>query len=155
MHMKNLSRNNRGAALVEFAIVVLLLLTLVFGIIEFGLAIKDYLTISHAAREGARLASLGGPTGNITTRIDNSAIALDTGSLSITLQTRTGDSGSWTALGNVSDGTNTYNSANAGDQIQVIVSYPHELTTGSLFAPILGEDGVIDLSSSIVTRREL
>lgn len=46
--------NETGAALVEFAIVVPLLLLLVFGIIEFGRAYNTQNTLTHAAREGAR-----------------------------------------------------------------------------------------------------
>ncbi|MGI9648242.1 MAG: TadE family protein [Acidimicrobiia bacterium] len=47
-------KRDSGAALVEFAIVVPLLLLLVFGIIEFGRAYNAQNTLTHAAREGAR-----------------------------------------------------------------------------------------------------
>ena len=43
-----------GSNLVEFAIVLPLLLTLVFGIIDFSLALYDKAVITNAAREGAR-----------------------------------------------------------------------------------------------------
>ncbi len=43
-----------GAAMVEFAIVLPLLMLLVFGIIEFGRAHNTQLTLTHAAREGVR-----------------------------------------------------------------------------------------------------
>jgi Flp pilus assembly protein TadG len=46
--------NQRGAALVEFAIVLPLLLLLVFGIIEFGFLLYDQAVITNASREGAR-----------------------------------------------------------------------------------------------------
>lgn len=46
----------RGAALVEFAIVVPLLFALLFGIIEFGTAFNDYQSIRQGARDGARQA---------------------------------------------------------------------------------------------------
>jgi Flp pilus assembly protein TadG len=48
----------RGAAAVEFALVVPILLILVFGIIDFGLAMTQQSLISNAAREGARAGSL-------------------------------------------------------------------------------------------------
>ncbi|WP_322921109.1 TadE/TadG family type IV pilus assembly protein [Nocardioides renjunii] len=51
--------NERGAAAVEFALVVPLLFVLVFGMIDFGWAINRYAVINNAAREGVRLASLG------------------------------------------------------------------------------------------------
>jgi hypothetical protein len=47
--------DERGAGLVEFAIVVSLLLLIVFGIIEFGLAFNDYLNVRNGSREAARL----------------------------------------------------------------------------------------------------
>lgn len=47
-------KDQKGAAAVEFAIVLPLLLTLVFGIIEFSLAMYDKAMITNASREGAR-----------------------------------------------------------------------------------------------------
>lgn len=53
-------RKDDGAALVEFAVVSLLLFTILFGIIEFGLAFRDWLSVTSATREGARVASAAG-----------------------------------------------------------------------------------------------
>lgn len=50
-------RSERGAALVEAAIIFLPLCLIVFGIIEYGFIFKDSLTISSATRAGARTAS--------------------------------------------------------------------------------------------------
>jgi Flp pilus assembly protein TadG len=52
-------RHDRGAAAVEFALVLPLLLLLVCGIIDFGRMLNVQLTVSAAAREGARWAALG------------------------------------------------------------------------------------------------
>jgi Flp pilus assembly protein TadG len=49
---------DRGAAAVEFAIVLPVLLTLVVGIAEFGRAYNVQSTISGAAREGVRVMAL-------------------------------------------------------------------------------------------------
>jgi Flp pilus assembly protein TadG len=46
----------RGASLVEFAVVSTLLFLLLFGIIEFGMTFNDYQSIRQGAREGAREA---------------------------------------------------------------------------------------------------
>lgn len=50
---------DRGAAAVEFALLLPLLLFLVFGIIDFGRALNAQITLTQAAREGARLEALG------------------------------------------------------------------------------------------------
>ena len=50
-------RNERGAALVETAIVFPLLLIIAGGIIEFGIGFQESAAISSAARAGARSAS--------------------------------------------------------------------------------------------------
>jgi Flp pilus assembly protein TadG len=49
-------RNERGQALVEFALVVPILLIMVMAIIDFGRAWNLHQTITDAAREGARQA---------------------------------------------------------------------------------------------------
>ena len=50
----NKKNNQRGAAAVEFAIVVIIFITLIFAIIEFGLLMFNKQIITNAAREGAR-----------------------------------------------------------------------------------------------------
>lgn len=56
---KRFLRDEHGASAVEFAIILPVLLMLLFGIVEFGLAYRDYLAVTHAAREGARMAAVG------------------------------------------------------------------------------------------------
>jgi hypothetical protein len=50
----------RGTALVEFALVVLVLFLLIFGAIDFGRALYAYHFVANAAREGTRWASVRG-----------------------------------------------------------------------------------------------
>ena len=50
----------RGATIVEFAIVMPLLLLLMIGIMEVGVAFYDYLSIERATLEGVRTASFTG-----------------------------------------------------------------------------------------------
>jgi len=65
------SRLRRGAAVVEMAVVLPLLLTLVFGIIEFGWTFMVYQNVTNAAREGCRVAVLAGSEDtDINERID-------------------------------------------------------------------------------------
>ncbi|HEX6654616.1 MAG TPA: TadE family protein, partial [Candidatus Limnocylindria bacterium] len=44
----------RGQALVEFAVVLMPVLLLIVGIIQFGLLFSANVTLTNAAREGAR-----------------------------------------------------------------------------------------------------
>lgn len=64
-------RRERGAATVEFALVLPVLLMLVFGIIDFGRAYSQQVQLSQLAREGARLASLGST--DVTSRLLSAA----------------------------------------------------------------------------------
>lgn len=60
-------------AAVEFALILTLLLGVVFGLIDFGSAYNRKLTEDQAAREGARLAALGGTTGTVKSRTQAAA----------------------------------------------------------------------------------
>lgn len=51
------SDDERGAILVETAIVITVILTLLFGIAEFGMAIRTKHGLSEASRSGARVAA--------------------------------------------------------------------------------------------------
>jgi Flp pilus assembly protein TadG len=59
--MGHLRSNNRGNAVVEFALILPLLLLIVFGITEFGRAWMVVNVMATASREGARLAVVTGP----------------------------------------------------------------------------------------------
>jgi hypothetical protein len=52
--------NERGATLVEAAIVLPLMLLIVISILELGVAFKDFLTTDFAAKEGARVGAIAG-----------------------------------------------------------------------------------------------
>ena len=55
-YFRQLGKSERGATLIEFAIIALLLFTLLFGIIEFGWILFSYISLTAAVREGVRLA---------------------------------------------------------------------------------------------------
>jgi Flp pilus assembly protein TadG len=57
-----LTRNERGAALVEAAITIPLMMLLSVAIFEFGRAYQTWQVLTNAAREGARIAVLAGTT---------------------------------------------------------------------------------------------
>jgi Flp pilus assembly protein TadG len=51
------SSADRGAAAVEFALLLPLVLLILFGVIDFGFALDAKIKLTQAAREGARVAS--------------------------------------------------------------------------------------------------
>ena len=55
-------RSERGAELIEFALVLPILLLVTAGIVDSALMFQRFLTVSNAAREGARIAVLPGYT---------------------------------------------------------------------------------------------
>lgn len=55
--MGNVRRHDRGAAAVEFAIVLPLLLLILFGIFSYGIMLSFRQSISQSAAEGARAAA--------------------------------------------------------------------------------------------------
>ena len=59
-----LHRERRGQSLVEFSLILPVLLIMVFGIIEFGMGIRSYISLTNATREGARFAAVGNPAGS-------------------------------------------------------------------------------------------
>ena len=66
---------DRGATAVEFALLFPLLMLIVFGTIDFGRALNAQITLTQAAREGARLDALGEP--NVVTQTQNAATGLN------------------------------------------------------------------------------
>ena len=56
--LKNRIRCESGQTMTEFAIVLPLLCVLLFGIIQFGIVWNQYVTVTDAARAGARKAAV-------------------------------------------------------------------------------------------------
>ena len=79
--------SERGAAAVEFAILLPLLLMLVLGIMEFSRAYNAVATLSSAAREAVRVMAIADRTAtaqaaakvNATTAAKNTAVSLQPG----------------------------------------------------------------------------
>lgn len=76
----------RGASVVEFAIIVPLLLSMLLGVIDFGVAYSENISLQAAAREGARqgvtngdvIASVNGSSGNLEAAKLQSKFVVDT-----------------------------------------------------------------------------
>ncbi len=73
---------DRGAAAVEFALLLPMLLLLVCGIVDFGRALNAQITLTQAAREGARLAALS--EANVVSRTQTAATGLSPVTVTVT-----------------------------------------------------------------------
>jgi Flp pilus assembly protein TadG len=78
---------DKGATLVEFALIAPLLILLLLGIVEFGWKFGQFNDVRHAAREGARFAAVN--AGTAADAIDVVCGAMDTVSAGITSVTVT------------------------------------------------------------------
>lgn len=89
---------DRGASAVEFALVLPMLLLVVFGIIDFGRLLNAQISLTEAAREGARANALSssassrvdlatsnlGPAGTVTTTVNSSCAVVGTDNAQVT-----------------------------------------------------------------------
>ena len=67
-----LKNNERGAALIETAITIPIILLIAVGIFEFGRAYQTWQVLTNAAREGARVAILTEKTdGDVQSTVKN------------------------------------------------------------------------------------
>ena len=123
-------RDDRGAAAVEFALIVPLLVLLVIGIIEFGHAFRVHGTLSAAAREGARSMALQSDPAEARAAVQDAAAALDpaidAGQIAITPSSCPSTGGGTT-------------------NVRVTISYPMPFLTGFFGA-------TVDLSATGVMR---
>jgi len=71
---------DRGAAAVEMALVLPLLLLVLFGLVDFGRGFNAQMQVTQAAREAVRVMALGGNAGDASARV-----AAATGGLSAPL----------------------------------------------------------------------
>lgn len=73
MRIRSKAKGEDGAAAVEFALIVGLLAILIFGLLEFGIAFWQVQNLRSATREGARVAAVGGDTGEIMAAMASSS----------------------------------------------------------------------------------
>lgn len=70
-------RKDQGAAAVEFALIVPLLLLLLFGIIEFSRLYNVQISLTNAARSAARVMAIGNVQADAVTAAIDAAPALN------------------------------------------------------------------------------
>lgn len=88
-------KHEAGQAMVEFALILPVFITILFGILEFGVYFTHSLSVTSAAREGARegivCASDVDFSSRVKTKVQNSAPELDASNLNISVS-KTGSS---------------------------------------------------------------
>lgn len=81
-------KNERGQTMTEFAMVAPLLVVLLFGVIQFGIAFNNYVTLTDAVRAASRKGAVSrgasNPVGDCVTAAQNAAGDLDKSKLSVT-----------------------------------------------------------------------
>jgi Flp pilus assembly protein TadG len=102
---------DRAQATVEFTLVIMPVLLICFAILQFGLMLHDYVTLTHAADVGVRVASVSRDKPNGVTLAQNATIAsasdLDSAKLTVTVTPQP-----WSA----------------GSQITVHATYPYSIS---------------------------
>jgi Flp pilus assembly protein TadG len=100
MSARGALRCERGAELIEMAVVLPVLLLVIMGIVDFGFLFQRYVVLTNAVMEGARVATLPGYTGDdAVARVQAYALnggitgTVDTEVLPVTLPSAAG--GSW------------------------------------------------------------
>lgn len=121
--------SDRGAAAVEFGLLLPLILMIVLGIIDFGGMLHAQVTLTQAAREGARVAALQD--------------ASDPGYDPADLENRTKDAADSSPLLDRDSITvmPTATCPNETEDAEIVVSYPFEFITpiGSLISAFGGD----------------
>ena len=120
-------RDERGASVIETALVSVLLLLMVGGMVDLGGAFQNYIIITNAAREGARMAA------RIPCKSDNK-VALTAAIVQAAINEAAGSNLTLVA-DNISitpDPVGT-GCATPGEPIEVIVTVPYQTLLGSLW----------------------
>jgi Flp pilus assembly protein TadG len=132
-------KREEGAAAVEFALVLPILIVILFGTIEFGLILYNQEVITNASREGARYGIVIGSPRPTTTQIQD------------VVNTYLTNSGL-----NAGNATTTVTGAQgaSGSNLAVTVTYPYNLLVLQNFVSVWAGQSTLDLQSKTVMKLE-
>ena len=77
--------NKRGQSMVEMALILPIIIILFLGMVEFSRIFGSYLLVTHASREGARLAAIGRTDAEIQANVTSKVSILNVSNLQIIL----------------------------------------------------------------------
>lgn len=83
----------RGQNLVEFAMIVPIFLLLVFAIVDFGMGFHAWISVTNAAREGARVGAVGADAATIEAKVRDTAGSLNDENLDVVITNAQGQPG--------------------------------------------------------------
>jgi Flp pilus assembly protein TadG len=103
-------RAHDGQTMAEFALVLPLLAMLLFGVIQFGIAFNNYITLTDAVRAGARKGAVGrhlaDPEASVVAQVQTAATDLKRGDLAIDVES------TW----------------QPGEEVRVTATYPYSIS---------------------------
>lgn len=115
------AHDERGAVVVEFALIFPILILLVLGILEFGLGYHAWDATQNAAREGARLGAVSPDVGEIEARVRGTTSFLDQSGLDVTIQCG--------VTGGTFSACPAASGWDEGDIVRVTVDYSYDFVT--------------------------
>lgn len=77
--------NKKGQSMVEMALILPIIIILFMGMVEFSRIFGSYLLVTHASREGARLAAIGKTDAEIQANVISKVNILDVSNLQVIL----------------------------------------------------------------------
>lgn len=144
-------RVERGASAVEFALVLSLLFLLVFGIIQFGIAYNRTQGLHAAAREGARVAAVGGSQADVRARTQQAQSLFTPTDVQVKIEYSTNNGGGWSGTNgaticNDASGTpctralapTPCGQAGIGNLVRVTATVPNTLSRYAISIPLWG-----------------
>jgi Flp pilus assembly pilin Flp len=144
-------KKEKGAAAVEFALVLPIIIMIVFGIVYFGPVYNNWIAITHAARDGARLLAIKAKfdaDGNIDSDGEFSEERLKK-NIENNLPEYVKNGSNWGALENINIEINNPHSNIIGDEVSVEVNGEFILNI-----PLVFENKTITISKEITMRQE-
>ena len=139
----------KGQALVEFTLLVPIFLLLLFAIVDFGMGFYSWITVTNAAREGARLGAVHAPL-NVA-----SSPCFGKASLKVCIEDRVRDASDLTNEATKMTVTTTGEQGLPGQSVVVRVDYKYDLITplaglvqfvsGNTFGPTLNLSSTADM----------
>jgi Flp pilus assembly protein TadG len=103
-------RAHDGQTMAEFALVLPLLALLLFGVIQFGIAFNNYITLTDAVRAGARKGAVGrhlaDPEASVVAQVQAAATDLKPADLAIDVES------TW----------------QPGEEVRVTATYPYSIS---------------------------